>query len=196
MVPIDQVIQEFEKWLEEATRHPEVGEPTAMSLATAARDGLPSCRIVLLKHVDKRGFVFYTNMNSHKSKELQENPQTALCFFWQPLARQVRIEGVAQRVPDEEADIYFAARPHGSQIGAWASLQSQPLGSRQELEDRVRALEVQHAGQAVPRPPHWSGWRVSPRRVEFWQGRDSRLHDRWVYALSGDGVYEKILLYP
>lgn len=196
MVSIEDVMSEVTSWLREARDHPAINEPTAMSLATATPDGLPSCRIVLLKQCDHRGFVFYTNMNSHKSMELKENPQAALCFFWQPLGKQIRVEGVAEQVVDAEADDYFAARPHGSQIGAWASLQSQPLSKRDELVERVKAMEIKYAGEKVPRPPHWSGWRVKPRRVEFWSEGTSRLHDRVVYALSGDNQFEKLLLYP
>lgn len=170
-------------------------EPTAMSLGTVSPDGQPSVRIVLLKHVDERGFVFYTNLRSRKGRELRANTRAALCFHWQPLAIQVRVEGTTVEVSDAEADAYFATRARGSQLGAWASHQSAPLESDAELQARVRKMEQRFAGQEVPRPPHWSGFRVVPCRIEFWQNRPSRLHERRVFERHGV-EWRLMRLYP
>jgi pyridoxamine 5'-phosphate oxidase len=170
-------------------------EPTAMTLATVGADGQPSARLVLLKAVDDRGFVFYTNLRSRKGRELAENPRAALTFHWQPLELQIRIEGIAEQVDDEEADEYFATRERGSQIGAWASDQSEPLPHDADLDARVAEAERRFAGRAVPRPPHWSGYRVIPERVEFWRNRPSRLHERRLFERAGAGWRES-LLYP
>jgi len=173
-----QPLVRFAAWFAEAKASEP--EPTAMSLATVGADGQPSVRIVLLKDVDARGFVLYTNLESRKGREALAHPQVALCFHWKSLERQVRVEGRVERVGDAEADAYFASRPRLSQIGAWASEQSRPLDSREALEARVKAFEARFP-ETVPRPPHWSGLRVVPHRIEFWSARPGRLHERHVY---------------
>jgi pyridoxamine 5'-phosphate oxidase len=191
-------ISRFGELLELAARTEELAEPTAMALATADGTGRPSVRIVLLKGFDRHGFVFFTNLESRKADHLAENPRAALCFHWQPLEVQVRVEGLVSPVSDAEADQYFATRPHGSQIGAWASRQSRPLAAREELEERILETEARFAGIEVPRPPFWSGYRVSPERIEFWTGRPSRLHDREVYYADAEaeGGWRMERLYP
>jgi pyridoxamine 5'-phosphate oxidase len=170
-------------------------EPTAFALATVGANGQPSVRILLLKGVDERGFVFYTNYESRKGTELLAHPLAAMCFHWQPLERQVRVEGRTTRVGDEEADAYFASRPRGSQLGAWASRQSHPLEHPDALEERVREMEARFSGRDVPRPPHWSGFRLAPERIEFWYNMPSRLHERLVYHRAADG-WRTETLYP
>jgi pyridoxamine 5'-phosphate oxidase len=186
----------FSKWLEAAKAHPAITEPTAMCLATADGNAMPSARIVLLKWHDARGFVFYTNFESRKSAEIKTNPHVALCFWWMALERQVRIEGEIVPVSDAEADAYYASRHRESRIGAWSSRQSQPLGSREELVAAVEANEARFEGKDVPRPPFWSGWRVVPRVIEFWQQSEFRLHDRDVYTRNASGGWDIGKLYP
>lgn len=172
-------------------------EPTAMTLATADGDGRPAARTVLLKGFDAGGFVFYTNFNSRKGRQLAGNPQAALLFHWKHIRDgvQVKIEGTVEPVSAAEADAYFASRPRGSQIGAWASLQSEPLASRELFEQRIAETEARYEGMDVPRPPHWSGFRVVPERIEFWYGARFRLHERECYTRDGE-VWSVTALYP
>jgi pyridoxamine 5'-phosphate oxidase len=170
-------------------------EPTAFSLGTVDGRGMPSVRIVLLKGVDEHGFVFYTNYESRKGRELLSTRRAALCFHWQPLEMQVRVEGNAAPVGDREADDYFASRARGSQIGAWASEQSRTLARREDLEARVARYEREYEGKSVTRPKHWSGFRVVPERIEFWKGMPSRLHQREVFLREGSG-WRTEMLYP
>lgn len=179
-----EAIGQFREWFEEALAA-DLAEPTAMTLATRGLQAGVSVRTVLLKQVDEAGFVFYTNTHSRKGRQLDADPRCALCFLWAPLKRQVQVEGRVERVSDDEADAYWAQRPRGSQVGAWASRQSEPLASRVELEERFRELEQRYADRPVPRPPHWTGYRVVPDMIEFWSGRDARLHDRWRYTRDG-----------
>lgn len=180
------ILDTFNDLLREAAAAGEP-EPTAMTLATTTPDGRVSARTVLLKHVDERGFVFYTNRESLKGVQLEAHARAALLFLWKHLREgvQVRVEGCVSHVSHEESDAYFATRPRGSQIGAWASLQSQPLDSRETFERRIAEFEARYPGR-VPRPPHWGGYRLVPDRWEFWQGRKSRLHDRLRYRLEND----------
>ena len=175
----DPIVQ-FHEWFETVI-DADLHEPNAMILATASPDGKPSARTVLLKGYDERGFVFYTNYVGRKANEIEANPMCALLFYWGELERQVRIEGHASRLSGEESDAYFAGRPRGSRLGAWASEQSRPVEDRSVLEERVRALEAEYEGREIPRPPFWGGYRVEPEEIEFWQGRENRLHDRLVY---------------
>jgi pyridoxamine 5'-phosphate oxidase len=188
----------FAAWLGEAEAA-EPNDPTAMALATVGEDGMPSCRMVLLKGYDAEGFVFYTNYESRKGRQLLATPKAALLFHWKSLRRQVRIEGAVTPVTAAEADAYFASRARQSQIGAWASQQSRPLEGRFELEKRVALFAAKHAIGAVPRPPYWSGFRLTPRLIEFWQDGAFRLHDRLVYT-RGDpaegGGWTTQRLYP
>lgn len=170
-------------------------EPEAMVLSTVDENGQPSGRMVLCKAFDDRGFVFYTNLGSAKARALKASPRAALCFYWAPLGTQVRIEGTAEPVTDAEADAYFNTRPRESQLGAWASKQSEPLASRSDLDRRVEEAEQQFAGRAVPRPPFWSGFRVVPRTIEFWTREAARLHVRERYERAGNS-WTRTLLYP
>lgn len=185
----------FREWMAEAEAQ-EPADANAMTVATATPDGRPSARVVLLKGVDERGFVFYTNLGSRKSSELMANPHVALLFHWKSLARQIRIEGVVEPVTDAEADAYFATRARISRLGAWASDQSCVLDDRLTLERRLAEYEAKYPGEAVPRPPHWSGYRVLPDSFEFWQNMPFRLHDRTTYARDADGGWTVGKLFP
>jgi len=186
----------FSQWLAEAEKS-EPNDPNAMALATVDADGLPDIRMVLLKGLDDRGFVFYTNTQSAKGNELAANPKAALLFHWKSLRRQVRIRGPVERVTDAEADSYYATRPRGSRIGAWASQQSRPLESRFALEKAVASYTAKFGLGEIPRPPHWTGFRILPVQVEFWHDRPFRLHDRLVFRLAGEGGgWSREQLYP
>ena len=187
-------IAQFRRWFGEALAA-ELHEPNAMILATATPDGRPSARVVLLKGFDERGLVFYTNYEGRKGAELEANPYCALVFYWAELERQVRVEGHARRVTEKEADEYFRSRPRGSQLGARVSEQSRPVGGREALEEKLRWLEAEYEGREVLRPQFWGGYRVEPDSIEFWQGRENRLHDRLLYRLS-DGEWGRERLQP
>ena len=189
----DPIVQ-FKSWMEEAFSA-ELPEPNAMTVATADANGKPSARVLLIKGVDERGFVFFTNYESHKGNDLEANPHAALAFFWIELERQVRVEGRVEKLPPEESDAYFASRPLDSRIGAWASDQSRELSGRMALVGRAAKFGAKF-GLNPPRPPHWGGYVVIPDTVEFWQGRPSRLHDRIVYTRQEDGSWRISRLYP
>ena len=184
----------FHRWFDEAVAAALL-EPNAMTLATCTPDGVPSARVVLLKALDDRGFTFFTNYDSRKGREMATNPRVALVFLWQPLERQVRIEGTVEKVTPAESDAYFANRPLGSRLGAWASGQSAAISDRAFLETQHAALVAKYPDGDVPRPPHWGGYRVIPMAIEFWQGRPSRLHDRIVFTRTAGG-WEKRRLAP
>ena len=176
----------WRQWLADA-QTASLAEVNAMVLSTVGADGAPSSRMVLCKHADADGFVFYTNYGSRKAREIDGHPRVSLLFPWHPVGRQVRVEGSAERVPTEESTAYFSSRPRGAQVSAWASRQSSVIGSREELEEQVAAAEERFGDGDVPLPPHWGGFRVRPVSVEFWQGRSNRLHDRLRYVRDGDG---------
>lgn len=190
----EEIRKEFDQWLKEA-QEKELEYAEAMSLATASKSGMPSVRIVLLKALDDRGFVFYTNLTSRKGLELAENPNAALCFHWKSLNKQIRVEGSISAVGDDEADEYFASRPRASRIGAWASKQSQPMKDRFEFEKRIAKYTTKFKFGYVPRPDFWSGYRLKPNRIEFWHEKTFRLHDRNIYFADGD-AWRKEQIYP
>jgi len=185
----------FNAWFADA-KATSLPNPNAMTLATVNAVGQPSARIVLLKDIDERGAVFYTNRQGRKGRDLQAVPRAALVFHWDELDKQVRIEGRVQHVSDEESDAYFASRPRPSQIGAWASRQSEPVENRAALDAAAAEIEARYANQPVPRPPHWGGYRVSLDVMEFWLGNDARLHDRAVYTRAPDGSWQAQRLFP
>ena len=185
----------FQRWMTEAEASEPV-DPNAMTVATVGPGGRPSARIVLLKGVDPRGFVFYTNTQSRKGSELRDNTLASLLFHWKSLARQIRIEGTVEAVTAAEADAYYATRARVSRLGAWASEQSRPLSERAELERRLKHYEDQYPGEAIPRPPHWSGYRVVPDRFEFWRDMPYRLHDRTIFDRTADGGWTQGKLFP
>lgn len=190
----DEIKRRFSQGFDQAVAA-RVPEPTAMTLSTVNRDSRPVSRVVLLKSWDADGFVFYTNTQSRKGRHLAANPSASLLFWWRENEQQVLIEGRAAVVSDEEADTYFASRPRGSQIGAWASMQSSELDDRQTLLDRVARLEDEYRDSEIPRPPHWTGFRVDPEQIEFWYGREYRLHERVRFTAGQDG-WRRTLLYP
>ncbi len=190
----DEPFRLFAAWLEDATAS-EPNDPNAVALATVDEEGLPDVRMVLLKGFDEAGFVFYTNFESAKGREILSGMKAAMCFHWKSLRRQVRIRGPVEIVSDAEADAYYATRPRGSRIGAWASKQSRPLESRFALEKAVAEYTARYAIGEIPRPPHWSGFRIMPKTIEFWHDRPFRLHDRVVFTRAASG-WEKTRLYP
>lgn len=187
-------VEQFSSWWQDAVKS-EIFEVNAMTLSTATRDGKPSARIVLLKGFDEKGFVFFTNYGSEKGQQLAENPHAALTFFWKEIERQVRIEGTVEKVDATESDAYFASRPEGSRIGAWASPQSKVIESRSILDDNV-TYYTKEFQNSIPRPPHWGGYRVMPLKIEFWQGRSNRLHDRIQYTKTAEGSWKAERLAP
>ncbi|MDD7985587.1 pyridoxamine 5'-phosphate oxidase [Lentisphaera marina] len=194
-VPISEIITRFNNDLE-TTRQKGHPEPTAMTLSTVNAQGFPSSRVVLLKAFDEKGFVFYTNLTSRKAQEIQANPQVCLNFMWHNISKQIRIEGHATQVSDEEADAYFATRPKQSQIGAWASKQSSEIENKMDFEKRIAKYGLKFATSKVPRPDFWSGFRITPSKIEFWQKRDFRLHERQVFTPENSQEWNEVRLYP
>ncbi|MCG8966948.1 MULTISPECIES: pyridoxamine 5'-phosphate oxidase [Streptomyces] len=193
----DTPVEQFARWFKQAATEGGLFEPNAMVVSTADAEGRPSSRTVLLKHFDEQGFVFYTNYDSRKARELGENPHVSLLFPWHPMARQVIVTGVARRTGRDETAAYFRTRPHGSQLGAWASVQSAVVPGRDALDSAYAELAARYPeGERVPVPPHWGGFRVAPRTVEFWQGRENRLHDRLRYVAQADGSWRVERLAP
>lgn len=187
--------RQFQRWFDHATAEG-VAEPNAMIVATASAQGRPSARVVLMRGFDDRGFTFFTNYQSRKGDEIAANPFASAVFFWQPLERQVRVEGAVVRVSAAESDAYFEGRPGGSKLGAWASRQSSVVAGREVLEAEMEGLKARFPGEEIPRPPHWGGYRIVPDAVEFWQGRQSRLHDRIVYRRSPEAAWRVERLSP
>jgi pyridoxamine 5'-phosphate oxidase len=185
-------LERFREWFREAEQAG-VEVPETMTLATTDAEGAPSARMVLLKGAEDDGFVFYTGYVSRKAGELEQNPLAALVFYWRPLGKQVRVEGRVERVPESESAAYFATRPRGSQLAAWASQQSRPLASREELERRYTKLEQEYEGRDIPLPPHWGGYRLRPEAIEFWEHRENRLHDRVRYTRAREGWRRELL---
>ena len=193
---VDDPIELFKVWMDEAKKS-EPNDPNALSLATSNKDNLPSVRMVLLKEFSQKGFVFYTNLNSQKGNELKENPNAAMCFHWKSLLRQIRISGKITQVEDSVADQYYNSRGYDSRIGAWASKQSKELKNRDELENSIKEFKKKFKDKNnVPRPDHWSGWNLSPIRIEFWLDGDSRIHERLNYTIDKSGNWIKTLLSP
>lgn len=192
----DDPMAQFATWFQQATETEEIREPNAMVVSSVGADGRPSARVVLLKDFSAAGFTFFTNYTSQKATELIASGYTALVFWWEPLERQIRIEGRVEKLPPERSDEYFASRPRKSQIGAWASPQSEAIANREFLEQRFQDLEAEYADKDIPRPEHWGGFLVRPEKIEFWQGRPSRLHDRLVFTLQGDRTWQRQRLAP
>ncbi|MDE3235072.1 MAG: pyridoxamine 5'-phosphate oxidase [Bacteroidota bacterium] len=188
-------IEQFARWWEDAIKS-EIDEVNAMTVATATKEGVPAARIILLKGFDERGFIFFTNYQSAKGNEIADNPQVALLFFWKELERQIRISGTIEKIGAKDSDDYFQSRPAGSRLGAWSSPQSTVIESRQVIEDNYARYEQQFDNGNIPRPPHWGGYLVKPQKIEFWQGRSSRMHDRLLYSLQADGQWKLERLAP